>query len=201
VTGTLSIPGPVRGTEVKVDADVRFAVTEVTAEGRRLRLVKERIAHVGVVKDFSVPYLTVNLPRKAPAYYALELDFTREGRRLDHYVSYVYVPPQRAAAALLLDRKVARPGETLELTIENRGPTPLEFGLAYRLERWRGYWKWLNRDDAFISIAIGVSPGRRYRQAVHLPSDAKPGRYRVSKSLTARSANRELEVAAQFKVR
>jgi hypothetical protein len=116
-------------------------------------------------------------------------------------VSYVYVPPQEAAVALHVDRRVARPGSTLELTVENRGPTALEFGLAYRLERWKGRWRWLNRDQAFILIAIGVRPGERYEEKVVLPADLVPGRYRVVKSFTARAANRELEAAAQFDVR
>jgi hypothetical protein len=200
VVATLSSPGPDPSSKaVKVDADVRFGVTKVTAQGRRLRVIRERTARVDIVKG-TVPYLEVRLPRDAPAYYALEVEFIRDGRSLDRYVSYVDVPPQQAAVALQLDRGVARPGTSLELAVENRGPTALEFGLAYRLERWEGRWRWLNRDQAFILVAVGVRPGERYEQKVVLPADLEPGRYRVAKSFTARAADRELEAGAQFDV-
>ena len=110
-------------------------------------------------------------------------------------------PPRASPVALYLDRRVAAAGSTLELTVENRGRTPLEFGVAYRLERWDGRWRWLNRDQAFILTAAGVRPGERYEQKVVLPDDLAPGRYRVAKSFTERGADRRLEGAAQFDVR
>lgn len=201
VVATLSAPGPdPSSNSVEVDADVRFRVSPVTEEGRRLRVIRERTTHVERVRG-TVSYLTVRLPREAPAYYALETHFIRNGRVLDRYVSYVHVPPQRAAVALRLDRRVARSGSSLELTIENRGPTPLEFGVAYRLERWEGRWRWLNRDQVFIQIALVVRPGERDEQEVTLPKGLEPGRYRIVKSFTAQGADRELEAAARFEVR
>ena len=202
VTATLSAPGPDHPPPpVEVNADAAFRVRRVSAEGRPLATVRERVVRVGTVRDTHVPYLTVRLPDDAPAYYALELELLRGGRRLERYVSYAYVPPQEAAVAVSVDREVARPGESLKLTIDNRGPTHLAYGLAYRLERWQGRWKLVNREQAFALVLLGVGPGDRAEQEIRLPAELKPGRYRVTKQFTGRGTKRRMGAAVEFRVR
>ena len=110
--------------------------------------------------------------------------------------------PPREPVLLHLDRSVAEPGATLELTVENRGRNAIEFGLAYRLEHRRGArWQWLNERDVFALIAYVVNPGRRHEQKVSLPKDLEPGDYRIVKTFTVHQTRRRLDVEARFAVR
>ena len=111
-------------------------------------------------------------------------------------------PKPRQPVVLELDRRVAEPGSTLELTVENRGRNAIEFGMAYRLEHRRGgRWHWLNERDAFILIAIVVKPGGRHDQKVPLPKELEPGRYRIVKTVTVHRTRRKLDVEVRFVVR
>jgi hypothetical protein len=94
--------------------------------------------------------------------------------------------------------RVARPGQTLRLVVRDRRARRLEGGLAYRLERWEGGWRWLNRDMAFALILVAVEPGRPYTQRIELPGDAEAGLYRVTKNF--RAGGEYLQVAARFNV-
>ena len=109
--------------------------------------------------------------------------------------------PARGPVALSLEPSVAAPGETLRLTIRNRGDRPLEFGVAYRLERWDGRWRWLNRDAAFVLIAKMIGPGGRDQERIQLPDDLRPGLHRIVKSFLAPDTGRRLRAAARFTVR
>ena len=106
---------------------------------------------------------------------------------------------QRSGVVLLLDRDTARPGQTLELTVDNRTPARLEYGLAYRLERRAGDgWRWINRDAAFALILKIVGPGGREREEIRLPDDLRRGRYRIVKSFTVATSRRELRADVEF---
>jgi hypothetical protein len=93
------------------------------------------------------------------------------------------------------------PGETFQLTVENRAGTRLEYGLAYRLERRVGSrWRWINRDAAFALILKIVEPGKREREEIRLPRNLRPGLHRIVKSFTAPATGLELDAAVQFTV-
>jgi hypothetical protein len=202
VTATLSSPGPDPDDppRVEVHSDVVLRITHVTAAGEPIRVVRERHVRAEAIQEIHRPLFTTRLPDTAPALYAFELVLQPSRGPHERYVDYAYVPPQRAAVGLTLDRTTAQPGETLQLTVENRGPSQLIYGVDYRLERWTGDWQWLNRDEAFIAIAKGVLPGRRERAEIRLPSGLEPGRYRIVKSFTAPSARQELEASVEFTV-
>lgn len=71
------------------------------------------------------------------------------------------------------------------MTVRATGADRLELGRGYRLERRKGEgWRWLNRRDPFLLISVAAGPKRPYRQAIELPVDLEPGRYRVSKGVT-----------------
>jgi hypothetical protein len=109
--------------------------------------------------------------------------------------------PQRRAVVLSLDRESASPGQTLQLTIENRTRTRFEFGVAYRLERREGSrWQWVNRDAAFILILKFIEPGAREREEIRLPDHLEPGRYRIVKSFSMPERERELTRSVEFRV-
>jgi hypothetical protein len=110
-------------------------------------------------------------------------------------------PPsaERRGVVLSLDRDSPHPGETVQLTVENRTRERLEYGLAYRLERRTGLgWRWINRDAAFALILLVVEPGKREREEIRLDEDLRPGRYRIVKSF--RAPDREIEASVEFTV-
>ena len=108
---------------------------------------------------------------------------------------------ERDGVVLSLDRDSPHAGETIELTVENRTGTRLEYGLMYRLERRVGrHWRWINRDAAFALILKIAEPGKREREEIRLRDDLRPGRYRIVKSFTAPATNGEIEVAVEFTV-
>jgi hypothetical protein len=110
-------------------------------------------------------------------------------------------PPPRSGVVLELDRDTARPGQTLELTIENTTRLRFEFGVAYKLERREGTrWRWVNRDSAFILLLKFLEPGDREREEILLTGDLRPGRYRIVKSFTAPAANRTIRATIDFEV-
>lgn len=113
-------------------------------------------------------------------------------------------PPsaERRGVVLELDRDSAKPGETLELTVENHTRTRLEYGVAYRLERRTADgWRWVNRNSAFILILKVAEPGASERETIQLPEHLEPGRYRIVKTFEAPATGRDLRASVQFTVR
>lgn len=113
-------------------------------------------------------------------------------------------PPSPAPKeiTMTLDRRVAKPGARLRLTVHNRGDARVEYGLAYRLERWDGAdWEWLNRDAAFALILKVAEPGAREDERIELPGDARRGRYRIVKEFTVQPAGRRFEAEVRLAVR
>ena len=109
-------------------------------------------------------------------------------------------PPERAQ--LRLTPRVVQPGGALRATLVAAPGTPVEGGIAYRLEARRaGGWRWLNRDDAFIQIAIGATHERPYSQVIRVPRDVRSGRHRIVKELRVAGTGERVDVAAEFEVR
>ena len=112
-------------------------------------------------------------------------------------------PPaaQPRGVELVLDRETAMPGDTLQLTVVNHTRGRLEYGLAYRLERFAdGSWRWVNRDAVFAAILKVAEPGRREREEIRLPDDLSSGRYRIVKSFRAPATERTLDASVEFRV-
>lgn len=113
-------------------------------------------------------------------------------------------PPEsesRGGVVLSLDPESPHAGETLTLTVENRTPSRLEYGIPYKLERRESdRWRWVNRDSAFVLPLRFVGAGKREREDIGLPPHLEPGRYRIVKSFRAPAADRELKAAVEFTV-
>ena len=92
---------------------------------------------------------------------------------------------------LAVERASVHTGGAAFARVENRSAEPIEFGLAYRVQRFAG-GKWRRAPGAphgpWIQIALALPAGRsgscvRY----DVPDDAPPGRYRFSRDLIAGS--------------
>lgn len=80
----------------------------------------------------------------------------------------------------------ARPGDTLEYRIVNHGPDTLTFGAPYILERRIGDdWLECNEETTWTVPLFSLRPGHERTEWAHIPSDGGPGRYRVTKEVTA----------------
>jgi len=109
--------------------------------------------------------------------------------------------PQDGLGAVI-ELAAARPGEPLGYRIVNTGAVRLICGLPYRLEReTRSGWILMNPDMAFRLMGFGVAPGLSHELRATIPTDAPPGRYRISASVTSDHAPGTLQMSALFDVR
>ena len=80
----------------------------------------------------------------------------------------------------------ARPGDTVAYQIVNHGPDTLTFGAPYILERLDGEnWSECNEETTWTVPLISLHPGHERTEWAHIPKDGLPGRYRVTKEVTA----------------
>jgi hypothetical protein len=105
------------------------------------------------------------------------------------------------SAELRPDVTQARPGDTVDYQILNHGPETLTFGAPYILERRFGDdWVECNEETTWSLPMISLGPGKERTEWAHIPSDGPPGRYRVTKEVTAGEYDQvlsfELDVAA-----
>jgi hypothetical protein len=95
----------------------------------------------------------------------------------------------------------ARLGDTVEFQIVNHGPETLTFGEPYVLERRDGDdWVECNEETTWTVPLIELRPEHQRTEWAHIPSYGQPGRYRVTKEVTAGEYDEvlsfELDVAA-----
>jgi hypothetical protein len=83
------------------------------------------------------------------------------------------------------------PGGELPYIIVNEGRRPLLFGAGYGLEkRTVLVWRPLHISQAFAAWGAQVFPGTRTREMLaRVPRDFRPGRYRLTTSLTVLDPN------------
>ena len=109
----------------------------------------------------------------------------------------------KIATLLLQPAEITAPG-SIDAMVVNRGDEPLEYGLAYGIEHWDGE-RWQETDiapDSFLAIAIIVRPGEiGQSNSVQIPTEVKPGFYRVTKSTVGAEPGTALELRALFQVR
>jgi Bacterial Ig-like domain len=83
-------------------------------------------------------------------------------------------------------RTQAHPGDTVEYRIVNHGPETLTFGAPYILERRGGDdWVECNEEKTWTVPLFSLGPGKERTEWARIPSDGAPGRYRVTKEVTA----------------
>ncbi|HST41728.1 MAG TPA: immunoglobulin-like domain-containing protein [Conexibacter sp.] len=93
------------------------------------------------------------------------------------------VAPRLASGTLTGDRTTMTVGETLDLTFLNSGPTCLQGGYGYGVERFSdGAWRPIDLGLAVPAVLIQLEPGRSFSQRFSAddPSRVPPGRYRLT---------------------
>lgn len=86
--------------------------------------------------------------------------------------------------ALPPSRTEVRSGDAVPFTVVNTGPGNISFGTDYGMYRLeRGAWAPCEGVWLFQPVLIWLSPRKRHKLAAKVPSDAPPGRYRVTKEV------------------
>ena len=90
------------------------------------------------------------------------------------------------SAELRSTTTTARPGDTVAYQIVNHGPETLTFGEPYILERLDGNnWVECNEETTWTVPLFSLRPGHERTEWAHIPASGAPGRYRVTKEVTA----------------
>ncbi|KUH34669.1 hypothetical protein APY94_00330 [Thermococcus celericrescens] len=128
------------------------------------------------------------------------------------------VVPPVGAVSMILDREVYHAGETVTLTIINKGNETLLVGSFYRLYRLEDDgWQEIELGLTFTMIGYMIPPGGNWTQRIPLAIIVKgksafgtleplpPGRYRIEKTVTIDSGqgwsrSDEIILSAEFEV-
>jgi hypothetical protein len=184
---TVSV-APLKGDRRSARGKLRLVLEARFGDGGR-KLLARRFVRRGSVR--------LRIPRGAGGRYALR---AYDGRRMVMRTLITAVTPdppppsagagcsaERApAAALELDRAVARAGDVLTVAVVNSGPCTVGAGYPYRWERLvDGAWQPVVTGEVFILPLKAVPPGGRWTSPARVaePSVMPPGRYRVVKSV------------------
>lgn len=187
-------------TQAPPDMNVRIRLCRLDKHFQPVSVVKEHLAKT-VSSSGLQTLFSANLPSEGDALYLLSAEVLGpEGSPEDTLLSSIYVPLQEMNAEIFTDKDVYRPGETMYLTVKNAGPSELQYGLPYMLEKWEDHeWRTLSLRQTWEDIGIITIPGQIYEQPVPLP-DLKSGKYRIIKELKAEEAGWNATLAAVFTV-
>ena len=149
-------------------------------------VVDREAGPVGRLTEWTLFDLSVQLPRRAPARYVARLEIHQPDAppRVFEWPVEVPDPTLPLEATLSLSAATAAPGDELELTIHNTGPTELLFGRPYDLQRWREDvtgWEEAPMEGGWPMDLLMVPPGDSHEQRVNVPRCARPGRHRIVK--------------------
>jgi hypothetical protein len=176
---------------------------EITANGsERARVGGKALKLRRPVRLWSNPVdMTVGLSGK-PALYRFDLEIRSSGGRvLGRYSEYARVVAPTIDVMLALSTKSIGLGESLFMSLENRGTLPLGYGLSSLLERREGA-EWVSafsQPQWYPASKIEIPGGAvAFCEAVRLPPDLAAGEYRISKRVT--SGHRRFWVRSVFHV-
>lgn len=190
-------PGESVGTfESFPNQKVRVQLVERTRELEKVDMVKEEIFRNG-------EKLTVELPEKKGAIYTYSQEALSENDEvLDTDVSLFYVPREEFNARMYVEEDSYGVDETIQIKVENWGPTQLTFGKGYSLEKQSfGGWRSINKYEAFEDIGYFLDPHGTSIQEIDLEmQDVKPGTYRVVKTFDAAHTDITEQLAVEFNV-
>jgi hypothetical protein len=168
------------------------AVTDVVGErSQGLSRIIKGVTDAVVIGAFHVS--------RRPGFYRLDLEFSNVSGRKVRYAEYFRVLPRRVDLRLGLMRASVKPGESLIWRVENFGTVSVFFGLDRTVERYEGTGWTLSPVFPLGAPAVGFSMGPGTVSECHsiqVPTTAQPGRYRLSKSVSAKE--RDYLVSTEF---
>jgi hypothetical protein len=160
---------------------------------------------VGTLTEGRLFELEIEMPDVVPARYVARLEINRPTRppRVFEWPVEVPDPTLPVAAELEVSATRAAPGDTLELTVRNTGPTPIAFGETYEIERQRedgADWAFVPREGFDLMPLYTLEPGKSRALKVVVPRRARPGRHRIVKHIGSQWASATTRPTVEFDV-
>jgi hypothetical protein len=179
------------GSSVKhqLEWNVEIAVRRLNAAGHPKKLVAQRTFSLWRNRSFSRDPANLQVPvTKRPGLYMGEFKFAHGGHVLGTFGQYLRVVPRRRDVRLLIGQATYLPGESVVTRMVNRGTLPVAFAPGLVLESWSNeMWLEVNGPTYFGGPASLLSAGASGQcEHLPLPSDLRPGPYRVTKSVDGR---------------
>jgi|GEM_PF-4236809 len=190
-------PGETVGTnESFPNQRIRVQLVERNQDLDIIKMVEEKVLTDG-------EKLRVQLPQKTDVLYTYSQEAIGENDEvLDTDVAVFYVPPAELNARIYTDQDVYQVNGSLEVNVENWGPTLLQFGKPYVLEDYHsGSWRNASGSQAFEDIGYQLEPQSTFTQQIDLGSfSLSSGRYRVVKTFHAAHTEISKQLATEFEV-
>jgi hypothetical protein len=170
---------------IPLDWTALVRLSEVSASGRVLRVVRELMRPVGTVGGDGI-VLGAKIPRLI-AFYRVDLAFeSSRGKRLGSFREYFRGVRARFGARLETDRRVYPPESEATARWINGGTTWIGVGEGFAIQHLvDGQWirAPFSPSGPWTLGLIRVSPGVSRCFTFAIPADAPRGNYRVSKSV------------------
>ncbi|WP_028609068.1 immunoglobulin-like domain-containing protein [Paenibacillus harenae] len=147
--------------------------------------------------------MRVEFPDRRNVMYGHRLELLNDaGEVVDGKVTVYAFSTDEINAIMEADKPTYRQADTLKIKLTNWGPTALEFGSWFGVQKWdSGRWKWLNGGQAFTDELRGVGPGGVYEDDFSIESlSLEPGKYRIVKSFGAANGDASASLAAPFEI-
>ncbi|MGP4074724.1 immunoglobulin-like domain-containing protein [Halobacillus sp. K22] len=190
-------PGKTVGThESFPNQKIRVQLVERKRDLEKIKMVEEKVLTDG-------EKLRVQLPQKTDVLYTYSQEAIGENDEvLDTDVAVFYVPPEEFNARMYTGKDVYQEDDSLEVNVENWGPTLLQFGKPYVLEKYHsGSWRNASGSQAFEDIGYRLEPQNTFTQQIDLGSfSLSSGRYRVVKTFHAAHTEISVQLATEFEV-
>ncbi|WP_349409837.1 immunoglobulin-like domain-containing protein [Pseudalkalibacillus sp. SCS-8] len=175
---------------------VRVQLVERTMDLEKVKMIEEKILTNG-------EKLWVKLPEKSGVFYTYSQELLDENNNvLDTDVVVVHVPERELNAKMSIERAQYAPDDTLELTVENFGPTWISFGSGYTIEELKnGKWKEMRLDLVVTSNLYNVRPDEAQTLEINLEYlKLGQGIYRLTKEIQANHTDITYDLSVEFKI-
>jgi hypothetical protein len=167
-------------------------------------VVARAAAPVGTLTEGRPFELDLALPDVIPARYVARLEIHQPAfpTRVFDWPIEVPDPTLPVAAELTLSSTTALPGDRLELTVRNTGPTQLTFGMDWEIERRLddGGWVPVPREGIVLRPGLFLEPATSRPLEVRVPRGGRPGRHRVALAIESAWAYGSVRPSVEFDV-
>ena len=197
------------GGTVRLNWTVTAQLWAVDKTGATFQEVDSGELHIGRLGALHQPSIHLDPPKDRRGFYRFDLQITDEaGKELGSYDVYFKVVRPFWKPKLGLNRKWVHPGGTVLSRVENFGSETVQYGEAFRVQRFVG-GQWLEQPDLLAPRwllwlgALGAG-GIGRCSSMSLPADASPGLYRIVKEVGPPpwpTGHKSFLLRSQFRVR
>jgi hypothetical protein len=171
---------------VPVDWTVTAQLWAVDGEGGTIEEVGHKGRLLKAIDAAHQPYIGLTPPDRR-GFYRFDIRFSSHGREIGSYSSYLALVKPEWRARLKLNRTISHPGERILSRVESLGSETVGYGEPFRVQREeKGSWvptRGLVKGGWFEWAGFLEPGGIGQCNALDLPADIAPGRYRIVKDV------------------